>query len=211
MMSPASSNNQRNSRLLGSGIAASPSGSRETSHWTYPDEDAIRRHEQLQRRREERWARRAEREEREVRDNKTRIMVASAFVCAGISLGVMTRIGENILSSVVYGAMIGVFVSLLAAIATALLGLDGVWDSSVLVDEWTEDYFDEEYDDYDDFIGLGDAMRSPTMSEDVPVMASFVPVSDDMLGASPQSREDMMSFINALAMDADASEEDIIV
>ena len=178
------------------------------------DEEADRWREQCEQRRAERQARRDEHQRNEIKENSLRIMIMSAFLFASISLGVMTRLGDNLFSSVVYGILIGVFIDLLGAIALALLKTSSMWDTTVLADEWDE-YLDEEYDDdIADFAGLGNAMPiSPEARKNIPIDADFVPVTDfdpsHALGGQPQS--DLRDFIDALSNDVQTTDDDIIV
>lgn len=177
------------------------------------DDESASRREEYTRRRAERQARHEERERREMQENRTRIMLASAFLCAGICLGVMTRLGENLLSSVVYGAMIGLFIDLLGAVAIALLGMS----DSLGWGELPADVLDGYEDDLGeaDFAGLGNAMLAPFSASDprdVPMTASFVPLGQDGQKAiSDGSKDDMQAFIETLASDAGRQQDDFLV
>lgn len=192
----------------------------------YPSEETKRRYAQFARRRAERQELQRQAEENRTTERKTIVMVMSGFLFGAIAIAVMTRIGESLLSSVVYGVMIGVAVNLVFLIAMSLC------DKYDIGYAYDYDYFDDE-DDYDeepvtnDFAGLGSGFGDAGSGIDSPSMlrrereplvhAPFVNrrgerparATQPMLPSRPP--KDMGDFIGALADDADDGQDDVIV
>lgn len=192
---------------------------------SYPSEETRRRHAQFERRRAERRELQRQTEENNRVEGMTVAMIMSGFLFGGIAIAVMTRIGENLMSSIVYGVMIGVAIDLLFLIALSLIDR---YDVGYAYDY---DYFDDDEENYDedieanDFAGLGnglvddgiDLASSLHKDREPLVHAPFISRRDRRPAQSAQpmltSRppKDMDDFIGALSDDADDGQDDVIV
>ena len=187
---------------------------------SYPTEDAIRRRAQYERKRAQRQALKHQEQTSRRNETKTFVMVMSGFLCGSMMLSMTFRIGESMLSSVVYGIMIGVAVNLIFLIAVAALDkFDGAY-------AYDYDCFDDEDGEYeevgaDDFAGLGsgvdasDMFRQDGEEPRKSGASAFLygkgqrrPMPK-LLGGRPQ--KDMRSFLDALSSDLEPEQADVVI
>ena len=157
-------------------------------------------------------ARRAEENRRH--DIKVLIMISSGFMCGGLALSVMLRIGENMFSSLVYGMLIGVFASLVFLVMAAAIAKS---DEDQAYD-FPEDEDDDEACGNDDFSGLADGFRNRRRgmgkSGTVRAGSASVPRRNVPMLLSGSNQRSMRDFVEILSNDAESRQErqpDVIV
>lgn len=203
--------------------------------WSSYEEQARIRHAQARRRREERQAAREEREARRIRENSMKIGIMGGFFFGCVALSVMTRLGDDLLSSILYGMLLGAFMASFLAVLFTMLEATEWWQSMAGTAPYVARTLEE---DEDEFVGLGNVAASVAPSRHVqtrPVQSRPAqtkttarqslahtparPVRPQAAGpvASGETRlalageADFLSFMSAIDGDIASEDDDIVV